>query len=137
VVTLNFQLRSDILDAICAVGGPLDGAILHVFPVAAIFTPGTRLVRAEVLAAAATFTGSAAKTPIVWGSSYRDGNDNFYKDGGLLEWIATAAPAAPETIYSIAWDDGVNISIDPLPQPVTVEKIGDPVRYLMSMAYGQ
>lgn len=135
MVIIDYAVRQAIIALITGTAHPLDGATLTVGLYHTPLSPTTRPVRADVLAAAATFTGSTPVTPITWGTQYRDGNDVVYRDGGLLEWVCSASPVTPETLYGVYWDDGVNVHLDPFPTPQVIAAAGDIVRYLMSFAY--
>jgi len=138
VITVQFTQRNDILDAMIAAGAPFDPAApLGFLPYMSPIPQDTRLDRTAVLALAATFTGSAAKTPAVWGAKYKDGFDNVYRDAQLCEWICTVAPAEQQTIYGVIWDNGTDVCIDPFATPVVIKDPGDIVRYIPTLSYGQ
>jgi len=99
-------------------------------------TPGDRVTRATVLANEATFPGYAALTMTAWGEIYRDGADNVFRDGPLLQFTCHGTVSPPQTVYGVAWDDGFNVSIDPLATPVAIAIDDDVVRYVPIIAYG-
>lgn len=137
MITVQFVDRNAILTAMTAAGGPFDPSTMTVFPYIAPVTQSTRLTKSEIMALAATYAGSGAIGPVIWGSHYRDGSDNVYVDSQLFEFIATADPATAETVYGLAWDLGATICIDPLPAPIKIEKAGDAVRYIATLPFGQ
>jgi hypothetical protein len=135
---VQYSDRRDVIASFIAAGAFLDPAAPVTFiPYHTPIAQGTRLVRAVVLAEVATFTGSAGITPPVWGATYRDGSDNVFKDSQLLEWVCTATPGAPETIYGVIIDNGVTVMIDLFATPVTIERAGDAVRHVVTIPFGQ
>lgn len=134
--TMQFVDREAILGYIVALTHPLDPAAISFIPYHTPIPQSTRLVRATVLLEAATFGGSGAITPAVWGGTYRDGNDNVFKDSQLLEWICSADPLTPETIYGVIIDNGVTVMIDVFDTPQVIQRAGDAIRRIVTVPYG-
>lgn len=116
--------------------GPLAAGALTFRAVIAQLSPSDRIDRATVLANEATFTGYVAGTMTSWGEVFKDGLDNVFRNGQLLLFISHGTVSPPQTVYAIAWDDGVNCSVDFLTTPKTFQVDDDALPYLPVAAYG-
>lgn len=137
---ISYLQRSANLAALTGAGGPLDGANISLRLLKAPLDVNTKTLRADLLAAEVTnveFPGYALKTPVVWGTQFRDGGDNVYQTQGLKEWVATGNPPAPVSIAGVLWDDGTNWVYEQFASPQVIEAAGQAVRHVPQFGYGQ
>lgn len=111
-----------------------DPAGMVVMLIAAPFTPGRGTDAGSLVAA--TFTGSAPKTPTAGAqASFMDPRNSenvvqLIAPAGGWNWKCTVAPAAPETIYGVAV---CNLALTStwasqlLPTPVTITNVDDAI----------
>jgi hypothetical protein len=100
-------------------------------PLNAPITPTPDTVYADL--SVATFAGSAA-IPIAYTGPQQAPNEQPYMNTQLLNWICSATPGAPETIYAIAYflpgAPNVLVGIDVLPTPVTISEHYDNLTWI-------
>ncbi len=103
-------------------------------PLNAAISPTDLTVWADV--SVATFTGSAAIV-VTYTGPQESPSRQPYMNTQLLNWICSATPVAPETIYAIAYylpgSPNVLVGIDILPQQVLIQAQYDNLTWIATV----
>jgi hypothetical protein len=110
--------------------GPYDGVSARPFKTGVTLGEATNLASFDNRWA--TFAGSAAKV-VVWSEVFEDDDEELRKQSQNLLWVATAAPATPETIVGVAYfNDDVPpalVGYDLLTNPETISAQFDAIEH--------
>jgi hypothetical protein len=105
-------------------------------PLNAPVTPTDLTTWADVSGDLATFTGSAA-IAVTYSGPQESPDRQPYMNSQLLNWICSATPGAPETIYAIAYytagSPNVLVGIDVLPTPITITNQYDNLTWIATV----
>lgn len=129
--TTTQEIRIASIDLLTDVGGPFEAVTAR--PYISPIVPTDLTTFAEMDAVKATFTGSAGIL-IVWSNEMVAPNRQVYKQSQNLNWICTATPAEPETVYGVFYYNGTDlIGVDVFPTPILVDEILDPVNWIATV----
>jgi hypothetical protein len=138
---INSAARKASLDALVATGAPWDPAGTTIDLLTDAIGSVDPTIDLAALTAATpdnvSFPGYAQFTITAWGADFQDGSYNWFVDGVINQWIASADPPAPLTIVGYYYNNGTFCRVVLFDSPVVIERAGQAVTATPNFGYGQ